>query len=359
MKFLRLVATLIPLVFFSSCTDRGATNQPPVGGITDSEDSTRTSPKVKSVEASTSIPVTVRQQIERLRSGRATDRAHAAMALAELGKDAEAAIPLLMSMLTDDTKLQWKSTSGGRGEVTTPGREAAIAVGRISGTNASQLLEILDENRMALLSEKDAETIVDRRNRVRNSIVGLGYTQDQRAAIKLLSHLDEEPGLVAVALGRIGDPRAIQPLIDKLRMINRDVKEEKSLAWSVQREIVEGLSHFRDSGTVEVLVEAINVAGQGPAVKTAAEALGEIGDRRAVDVLIGLLGTEATPEAVAALGKIGDRRAIEPLIGVLENDWADWVKDSAGHSLRSLTGKKLPPDPEAWRQWVNQSGGLK
>jgi HEAT repeat protein len=53
----------------------------------------------------------------------------------------------------------------------------------------------------------------------------------------------------------------------------------------------------------------------------AAEALGKIGDARAVEPLIGMLGDEDSDvryDAAEALGKIGDVRAVEPLIKALE-----------------------------------------
>ena len=281
MKYLWLPAMLLPFVLVCSCRDQGRSNRSAAGAVAISEDVNRVSAKVRIVKYETSVPIAIREHIKHLHSDRAIDRAYAAMSLAELGKEAETAIPVLMSMLNDEEQLQWQSTAGWRGEVTTPGREAAIAVGKISRSNAHDLLEMLDENRRSFLSGEDPQRWAERKVRVRNSIVGLGYTRDQRAVTKLLSLLDDEPELVAVALGQIGDTRAVPALIEELRKINRDVKAEKPLAWSIQREVVFGLSHFQDSRTFDVLVEAIKVSGGGPTAKMAAQALGKLGDQRA------------------------------------------------------------------------------
>ncbi len=58
----------------------------------------------------------------------------------------------------------------------------------------------------------------------------------------------------------------------------------------------------------------------------AAEALGQLGDERAVPHLIEALRDEShhvRREAAEALGHIGDRRALEPLIRALRNEWGD------------------------------------
>ena len=65
--------------------------------------------------------------------------------------------------------------------------------------------------------------------------------------------------------------------------------------------------------------------------EVAAEALGELGDARAVEPLIRVLGNN--PSAARALGEIGDERAVEPLITALENEY---VRDAAKEALKKL-----------------------
>ena len=71
---------------------------------------------------------------------------------------------------------------------------------------------------------------------------------------------------------------------------------------------------------------------------TAAEALGKIGDKRAVEPLIKALEDKdgyVSQHSARALGKIGDTRAVEPLIELLSDD--DWgVRNAAKEALKKL-----------------------
>ena len=78
----------------------------------------------------------------------------------------------------------------------------------------------------------------------------------------------------------------------------------------------------------------------------AAEALGKIGDIRAVEPLIGVLQSNSSKgasgvrsdddvrcAAAEALGKIGDIRAVEPLIGVVQSNSREEVRQAAASAL--------------------------
>ena len=111
----------------------------------------------------------------------------------------------------------------------------------------------------------------------------------------------EDPNIrlaAASALGRIGDSRAVNPLIVALDDQHR------------VREIV-------------------------------ALALGEIGDSRAVDPLITSLGDEnwgVRSSAAKALGKIGDDRAVQPLTNLLRDKNKN-VRWHAVQALEAITGE--------------------
>ena len=78
---------------------------------------------------------------------------------------------------------------------------------------------------------------------------------------------------------------------------------------------------------VEGLVKALCHDNLGVRV-SAARALGEIGDKRAVEPLIETLKNEYFSEyAAEALGKIGDARAVEPLIMALR--FVNWEYEEA------------------------------
>jgi len=77
-----------------------------------------------------------------------------------------------------------------------------------------------------------------------------------------------------------------------------------------------------------------------------AEALGEIGDRTAVQPLIDALSDKSTDVqyvAAKSLGILADERAVEPLLLKLKSD-EKWVRRGAAHSL-GLIGDRRAVDP--------------
>ena len=76
--------------------------------------------------------------------------------------------------------------------------------------------------------------------------------------------------------------------------------------------------------------------------RTAAKALGHLGDKRAVDPLIEALSHydyEVRLAAAEALGRLGDKRAVDPLIEVLADD-TGWIRKAAEAALKKLGYKK-------------------
>jgi len=131
----------------------------------------------------------------------------------------------------------------------------------------------------------------------------------------------------AEALGKIGDPIAVEPLIDKLG----------------------------DRGQYEVR-EGFKLIYSQTMMTSCAKALGNIGDARAVEPLIEIL-TDRDPShreaAMWALGKIGDPRAIEPLIE-RTNDRYHGLCEIAGDVLNQLTGVNYYDDYEGWKKWYRE-----
>ena len=139
--------------------------------------------------------------------------------------------------------------------------------------------------------------------------------KEQDKVLTLLARLKNNDWHVrcdaAVALGEIGDERAVEPLIEAL----------KDKIASVRR--------------------------------AAAQALGEIGDKHAVRPLIQMLKDRsvlARRASVEALGKIGDKRVVEPLIKVLRDENHSVCK-AAAEALRRITGKDFGTDYGRWRRW--------
>lgn len=132
----------------------------------------------------------------------------------------------------------------------------------------------------------------------------------------------------ARALGDLGDPKAIDPLVDALKDRYRPVRDFAA----------EALGKLGgDPRGVEVFLEYVKDS-KSMAREEGATALGKIGDRSAAEALIALLNDESffvRQSAMISLGKIGDMRATEPLIPLLKDEDKD-IRESASSALGSL-----------------------
>jgi len=204
----------------------------------------------------------------------------------------------------------------------------------------------------------------------------LGEIGDPRAVDPLIDALQDEDWQVraeaATALGKIGDAKAIGPLIVALGDYETPILPSERVRQAAAKALVEfgepavnpliyafvDKSGWVRSGAVEVLGE-IGEPAIDPLIETlkskeygwgyrsnAAKALGEIGDLRAFDPLIDALQDEYSgvrKEAATALGKIGDPRAVEPLIESL-GDKDLGVRESAAQALGKI-GDPRAVDP--------------
>jgi HEAT repeat protein len=169
--------------------------------------------------------------------------------------------------------------------------------------------------------------------------------------INLLNDKDTEMRMSAVrSLGKIGDPRAIQPLIAVIR--NSKWEECRAAADALGQmgapavePLVAALIEWKDYDLRDFAGRALVKIGT-PAVDalittlkdlnvnvraSAAQVLGNIADRRAVEPLLALLSDAYVirKSAVEALGKLGDARAVVPLIAELNNPQSDIRKPAA------------------------------
>lgn len=120
------------------------------------------------------------------------------------------------------------------------------------------------------------------------------------------------------ALARIGDPRAVGPLVQALR---------QSEVWLVPR-IADILARHGDLA-VEPMAAFLAEPGRHPARAWAASVLGEVGASRAFPTLVrGLsdLDDEVRAKSATALGRLGDRRAVGYLLDHLLSDPAPFVR---------------------------------
>jgi len=157
----------------------------------------------------------------------------------------------------------------------------------------------------------------------------------RKAVMSIIKALEDENSHVrrdvARSLGKIGDPRAVQPLIEALG----DEDE------SVRRAAARSLGRIGNPQAVQSLIKALGdkVFDVRMNVLTA---LGEIGDPQAVQSLIRVLGDEDVLirfRAVEALGEIGGRQAVQALTKTLGNE-EQLFRQAAVLSLHKIGGRR-------------------
>ncbi|UCC67969.1 MAG: HEAT repeat domain-containing protein [Armatimonadota bacterium] len=272
------------------------------------------------------VPADVRRQIRKLCSASPGRRAAAAEDLAKMGDRAVPAIPFLIETLSDHSGLISRPSN----YITTLSDEAAIALAEIGYEALGPLLDALRND--------------DWRTRAG----------------------------AAMALGRMRDPRAVDPLIVALEDESESVREEAArslrLAFSMYRNlelwpwpprmpIVPYSTAYDDPYAVKAAREAFAAALRDESFlvrECAAEALGEIGDRTVVEPLTDALYDESPLvrcAAAEALGSIGDDRAVYWLIRVLQGDSSSEVRGRALKALRGITGQKFGRQKDDWWTW--------
>jgi HEAT repeat protein len=192
----------------------------------------------------------------------------------------------------------------------------------------------------------------------------LGELGDPRAVDSLLDALSDEYWPVrkaaASSLGEIGDPGAVEPLIAALRAelthragaavpVRFGYTDFPGLhdSWTARRAIVVALGRLGDARGALPLVEALRDDHKWVRVD-AAEALGKLGDARAVDALIGVL-TDSDSLVRATAAAALDRLAWRPDDGaagaaywIATQQWAKCGETGAIAPLISALGDEDP-----------------
>jgi HEAT repeat protein len=229
---------------------------------------------------------------------------HAAEILGWIGD--ERAVEPLIALLTDE-KLCTKAAGalGKIGDVRAV--EPLIAVLKSTVTNRENVAKSMD-----ITGEKETtKSVLGNLHRNATEIINsLEKIGDTRAVEPLIALLKDEDfaGYAANALGMMGDPRAVEPLIAAL--------EDED--WVLRKNAVAALGNLKDSRSVEPLIAALGFENNIVRMH-AAIALGNFKDTRALEALIDALknnrkyAPEVANAAAESLGKIGDARAVEPL----------------------------------------------
>lgn len=196
------------------------------------------------------------------------------------------------------------------------------------------------DDRFALLRKlRDGD--LDEQLEAIRKLQGMPDPQVVDALIEALRDESKDPFVredSAEALGKIGNPKAIPPLIEAFREMDA---ENSDLWWKASRALLK----IKDSAVVDALCEALQ--HDIPQVRMgAAYTLGEIGDTRAVESLIPVLREDqeerVRTQAAHALGQLGDKRAIQPLIEALK-DQDHSVRYAAIMALWKLEAKEAVP----------------
>lgn len=261
---------------------------------------------------------------------------NAAWALGNI-KDTRAVEPLIVAL-----KLIAESSD----EEKLVGKNAAWALGKIGDPRAIEPL---------ISAMKDEEKGLKGKV-VRNILFG-GILLGTIQSVKITGGIKErdmgEQWSVAWAIADIGKP-AVEPLIAALN--NKDSDEY------IRKRAPLALGRIGDSRAVEPLIAALK--DENNEVRfSAAIALGDIKDPRAIEPLIAILKGEpliatlkddddgdVRRSAAWALGKIGDLRAVEPLIAALKDEDV-YVRKSAKEALGKISGNDLGQDHAKWQAW--------
>lgn len=229
------------------------------------------------------LPNDVKRQIDKLSSSDPAVRAAGACALGKIGKDAELAIPALIGLLHDGSRIEPKQVCY---------RE------HFTETNVESEFEGLKE-------PSPGEAAVQ-------ALISLGESSVEPLMAALKNTQWRTRKNAAWALAQIRDPRSLGPLIEAL----------KDDTWQVRAYAAAALGEQRDERTIRPLISALR--DEKAAVRWfAAASLGQSRDIRAVNPLIQALKDQhprTRAFAAASLGQIRDGRTVQPLIDALKDE---------------------------------------
>jgi HEAT repeat protein len=175
-----------------------------------------------------------------------------------------------------------------------------------------------------------------------------GSPADQETVVKILTTaaVSEHTAVARMAaieaLGKFKDPRAADALIaayyaaDKYRTASGDdIKYPPEMAGILRCQSLNALGRQGDPKAIEHLVTVLK---QPPA-------RGAETDKQMV--------MDERIAAARALAKFHDPRSEEALLTVMKSEKDIALKDCAHESLQVATGKKLPADPDAWENMLH------
>ncbi|GAG30218.1 unnamed protein product, partial [marine sediment metagenome] len=161
--------------------------------------------------------------------------------------------------------------------------------------------------------------------------------KNQEVIYQLYARLD-----AASSLGKIGDARAVEPLIQSLNDSNERFRGQAAVA----------LGELKDNRAVEPLIKALKDKDKSVR-KAAAQSLGFIGDKRATDILVQIAKKDNAHDvrcvAITALWRLKDMRLLEILNEAIKNEvvkgeedehFMSWMKQTIRELERKSTSNK-------------------
>lgn len=166
----------------------------------------------------------------------------------------------------------------------------------------------------------------------------LGRLADPRIAPALLRAMEgNEPRVAAeaaIALGRLSDQRAREALRGLVRCEDSSIRTRAAIA----------LARLGDREAVPALVEALHLSRDQLEREEAVRWLGRLGDRNAVDPLIQLIGDYRIRHLlVVSLGQLQDPRAFDPLHSMLGWEHHTHVRNNLLRGLAELGDPRALP----------------
>lgn len=236
------------------------------------------------------IPEVVPLILELLHSGKADDGTRQMLAESLQHSPSPEAQEALVTLLTRNPAPKLRAT-------------AARALGSFRSDGATKALLA------ALRRERDAEV-------VSALISALEELHDPQAVEPLCVLLSTSPDdwlrrQAAEALGRLGDRRALQPLVKALG--------SKHEPWvNIDETVIEALGELGDPHAIPVLLQSLK-RGDTSLRDKCATALGRLHATEAVDALIELAVKRQNKNALEALGAVGDQRALPVLLNAFKS----------------------------------------
>lgn len=204
-------------------------------------------------------------------------------------------------------------------------------------------LFVKEDPLVVLRDSKDGDDRAKALRRLREPRQHGGSEQEQDTVVAILvtsAKSDPQPlcRLAAIeVLGHFQDPRAVQGLIDAYYQATTFAPDTATV---IQCEALTALGKTRHPAAVDLLARVVRAPE--PAFDVASLERQQEQDRRIA--------------AARALGHFSHYQAAEALVYVLKTNSDVALRQRAHESLVQATGKKLPPEANAWENFLAQQG---